>query len=78
MYSIPQFESALQNAGILPEYNIVLGSKKFDTHRNCVDHATGYVEVEGKPRFHYWNDKGECFLYNKSGKCVPERDLIIV
>jgi hypothetical protein len=78
MYSISQFESALQKAEILPEYNIALGSKKFDTHRNCVDHATGYVEVEGKLRFHYWNDKGECFLYSKSGKRVPERDLIIV
>jgi hypothetical protein len=77
MYSIQQFESALQNVGILPGYDLVLGSKKIDTHRKSVDHATGYVEIEGKTRFHYWNDKGECFLYSKSGKRVLELDLTI-
>jgi hypothetical protein len=75
MYSIQQFESALQNTGILPGYDIVLGSKKFDTHRHCVDHASGYVEIAGKQKYHYWNDKGECFLYSKNGKRVLELDL---
>ena len=77
MYSIQQIESALQNVGVLPGYDIFLGKENYDAHRKCVDHATGYVEIEGKPRFHYWNDKGECFLYSKNGKRVPDFDLTI-
>jgi hypothetical protein len=76
-YSIQQFEIALQNAGVLPGYGIVLGGRKFDTHRNCVNNAWGYVETAGKVRFHYWNEKGECFLYNKKGERIPELDLKI-
>lgn len=77
MYSIQQFESALQNVGVLPGYNIVLGCKRIDTHRNCVDHACGYVEIAGKPKHHYWNEKGECFLYSKTGERVSKLDLTI-
>jgi hypothetical protein len=33
MYSIQQFESALQNVGVLPGYDIFLGKKNYDPHR---------------------------------------------
>lgn len=77
MYSLKQFEKALQEVGVMPGYEIALGKVNFDKNRMCVSHATGYLEVEKKPKFHYWNSSGECFSYRKNGTRIEKYDLKI-
>lgn len=75
MYLIEQFVNALEIQPIFPGYEIFLRDKPAGNHQNFVKKATGYLEIDGKPVLHYWDESGECRLYHKNGQRIPKYDL---